>query len=1544
MPFDVAEIETMVVPPREEGAVRAVVLYDPFNPLERQFVDVEWSENKTIQEYIGELEGNWLVIVHGREIAIEDWATTCALPNDTFVLARLPAKGGGGSILKMILMIALVTVAAVVSGPAAGAIGLTGLIGATAATALVTAVIVGVGGFLINALLPDAKPRQDTPESESSPSYGLNGAKNTSAEEMPVPIVYGEFRVAGNRVNVLVENSADGLAQTYMAQYVVSEGPVESIDTFEINEQPIANFQGVEAQVRHGTIPQDPISWFDDVVVPRMDGRTITQSTLTYNTIDEVDKLRLDLVFPRGLANIDSKSGKRSNKSVSLVATARNLTTNVVYPIATERWAQSTLTGAYTNIGGKRMRVTYRVTRINQYIGSGEEATLHPDSGNYNLHFVLRDANDNILLDTWEVGNAPAPTYTYEDGSDNAQGTWGTMTSNGRDFVYEVIGNGEPHFRVDYANSESNYSFVEVVSVEVLTTEGEVVITRAERSAIRTSISTPIMPRGYYRLEIHRTTAQSTNDYVLDEVVLADVNEIITDDIGYVRSASYAIRVKLTDQLSGEPNVTVKVKGRKVRIYDSNGGYGDKTWSDNPADVVLDILLSDDWERKFSASRIDFAGFSRWRAFCAANNLKFNGVFDTNGNVWDAIMAVCRVGRGNMVVVGTKWSVVLEAPSEPVMMFGDHNIIAGSFRNEWFGRDGRANRIEAQYYDKNDRNKRKSVFATDEAALARGDAIRDSSINLFGVDNAQQALNEAELQLRINQSLVQGCRFRAYLDALGCLPGDVVLVQHTMPAWGWSSRVKSVNTVGGLHITLESPLNPPGGLFEKGPDPQQDLPEGEWRIMVARQAVMRATATVQAASGSLITVSGVHTAQADPNNPYVRRIILNGQDYRVLDVTFLATETVYSLDRPTGATPGATAQLWSTEMLHQGVINRPKEWDDTLTVVGWTQTQIEPGDQILIGRTTTLGKKFRIKRFSYANDQERELELIEYDPWVYDPSGNTPAENASELQSTALQVTGLAADVFIRATENGTVLSYAKATWIAPLNDQWGHAGSRVYISRDFSDFILHEVVPAGRYESTVEATIGETIRFKVVAFAQNGRLAPFSAAPIASVLVRPNLVPPDPPLNFTVAGGPNQVALYWDPPATGFSPSYYVVYHGDSGDFTQADPLGQTVSPFFIDAGLNGGTTHFYWVRSFSSLNVSSAPVGPLSATATFTALGEGQFPIERVDALPTGLGPTDIGRVYYLTEQDGSYPPNRLYRWNGTGWVSELTDLADIADGSIPGSKIDNIAAEQIEGQLAEDNFSQTLRPVERVATAPTTGNFQGRVIFLTANDSTSFPGTTLRANKLYRWTGSAWTSEVSATDIDSRGLDIRDDFGNVVFGNDGGISNAAYINVNGNNVFISTIASNSLTPALNYVGEYASAPNQAQLGANWLQNAMYKNTTDGKSYVLTGTPLGWVVYLADGQAFSVSIESSNGTVFRVGQSASTLLKGRLFKNGAEVTDQTPDSWFRWRRISAIPRPSPNDDATWNSNYQSGYKNVSINVDDVYARATFFCDIISP
>ncbi len=90
-------------------------------------------------------------------------------------------------------------------------------------------------------------------------------------------------------------------------------------------------------------------------------------------------------------------------------------------------------------------------------------------------------------------------------------------------------------------------------------------------------------------------------------------------------------------------------------------------------------------------------------------------------------------------------------------------------------------------------------------------------------------------------------------------------------------------------------------------------------------------------------------------------------------------------------------------------------------------------------------------------------------------------------------------------------------------------------------------------------------------------------------------------------------------------------------------------------------------------------------------------------------------------------------------------------------------------------------------------------------------------------------------------------------------------------------------------------------------------------------------------DGSSFTVAIESSNGSVFRL-QEVSTTLCCRVYVNTGEITDAL-DAWrFRWRRASA----QPSADAQWSTSSKAiGKKTVDIAPSDCPGRTVFFCEI---
>jgi hypothetical protein len=125
-----------------------------------------------------------------------------------------------------------------------------------------------------------------------------------------------------------------------------------------------------------------------------------------------------------------------------------------------------------------------------------------------------------------------------------------------------------------------------------------------------------------------------------------------------------------------------------------------------------------------------------------------------------------------------------------------------------------------------------------------------------------------------------------------------------------------------------------------------------------------------------------------------------------------------------------------------------------------------------------------------------------------------------------------------------------------------------------------------------------------------------------------------------------------------------------------------------------------------------TASNVDPGSITAA--SFASGVEPISAVTTLPSPTGYAGPNIVFLTSDK-------KLYRYDST--VPEFTTLVKTTD---------------ISGTLGDNLFSDTLRPVERVTALPTTNLSTGRVVMLTTD------------SKLYRYSGTSWTSSIAAADL--------------------------------------------------------------------------------------------------------------------------------------------------------------------------------------------------
>ena len=296
------------------------------------------------------------------------------------------------------------------------------------------------------------------------------------------------------------------------------------------------------------------------------------------------------------------------------------------------------------------------------------------------------------------------------------------------------------------------------------------------------------------------------------------------------------------------------------------------------------------------------------------------------------------------------------------------------------------------------------------------------------------------------------------------------------------------------------------------------------------------------------------------------------------------------------------------------------------------------------------------------------------------------------------------------------------------------------------------------------------------------GVRSPFISNSISSV---GDTTPPGTPSNLTSSPGLKYIELRWINPADQDF-AHVEIWESATNNLASATQVGESSGSNFVRANLANDVTLYHWIRAVDySLNKS-----PFTASVNSTTLliapadfdqavndlftEAGAFGVEPVSSLPA-TGGFDGQLVLLL-------PEITIYRWDATtsAWSTDIYTASSVEAGSltfasfaagiepvgvvttlptvagytgpqivvlttdgklyrlVDGAWTTAVSTTDIDGTLGAELFSNGLRPIEVVAALPSIDLYQGRVVLLTTD------------NKLYRYTGSAWTAAVPATDL--------------------------------------------------------------------------------------------------------------------------------------------------------------------------------------------------
>jgi predicted phage tail protein len=388
------------------------------------------------------------------------------------------------------------------------------------------------------------------------------------------------------------------------------------------------------------------------------------------------------------------------------------------------------------------------------------------------------------------------------------------------------------------------------------------------------------LPAGRYEVRVRCVHKDGNTTRYVNRVYWTQLTQIVYDDFVHPGKALIGIRALATEQLSGnDPAVSWVQERSKLYVWNPYAKAYEEKRADNPAWACYDILHQC---RKIDgryivcgepADRLSYDMFKAWAEQCDSKGYTFNYIYDSAMQVWEALRYPETVGRGKVIMQGTRFTCVYDYAAQPSQLFTVGNIKQDSFKEEFQGTQGRANVVEISFMNK-DKNYERDVLPVFSDDYDASEALSTpTQIELMGCTDLKQAYAHGKHALRANKYELRTCTFDAFVDAIACTIGDVILLQHDVTEWGCGGRVVSVD---GAAVTLDRTVT---------------MAEGkQYRLMVRDSKTDTLhTYEVQSVSGAVVTLAQAAEIAADDLYTF-GEATKEAKPFRVLSITKGMTE------------------------------------------------------------------------------------------------------------------------------------------------------------------------------------------------------------------------------------------------------------------------------------------------------------------------------------------------------------------------------------------------------------------------------------------------------------------------------------------------------------------------------------------------------------------------------------------------------------------------------------------------------------------------------
>ena len=292
---------------------------------------------------------------------------------------------------------------------------------------------------------------------------------------------------------------------------------------------------------------------------------------------------------------------------------------------------------------------------------------------------------------------------------------------------------------------------------------------------------------GRYEVRATRLDSKDTNSRAGHEVRWGEARGYLAGGVTFPDNVTLlAIRMRATDNLSQRSSRLINcIVTRKLPVWSAESGWSAALPTRSIAWAFADILRSS-YGAKLPDTRIDLAALVQLDQAWAGRGDQFDGVFDQQVTVWEALTRVARCGRAVPFLQGGIVRLVRdEARTLPVALFSPRNIVKNSLKIQYvMPGEETADAVTVEFFSSR-------TWKPDEVtvSLPGSSSTNPAKLRLFGCTTEAQAVREGLYLAAANRYRRRIITLRTELEGLIPTYGDLIAIAHDMPSWGTGGEI-----------------------------------------------------------------------------------------------------------------------------------------------------------------------------------------------------------------------------------------------------------------------------------------------------------------------------------------------------------------------------------------------------------------------------------------------------------------------------------------------------------------------------------------------------------------------------------------------------------------------------------------------------------------------------------------------------------------------------------------------------------------------------------